>query len=244
MSKVTKPVKKKKKPKNYYFDQVVEKAIIRYNKTDDARLKNTIYNEHIAYAFDKLAENIIHTFKFYYFDVPSEQVKHEVVSFLVMNMHKFKEGKGKAFSYFSIVAKNYLILHNNKNYKNYKIHDKMAVLDYGSNIKDGEMRSEIANFNEDYVIEMLQYWEENLTNIFRRQKDILVADAVLEMFRRRDNIENFNKKALYILIREMTGSKTQHITRIVNLMKKYNTQLMSEFQSTGQIDTANTGSFL
>ena len=244
VSKAKKPIKKKKKPKNYYFNQTTENAIIRYNNTDDVNLKNKIYNEHISYAFDKLAENIIHTFKFYYFDVPSEQVKHEVVSFLVMNMHKFKEGKGKAFSYFSIVAKNYLILHNNKNYKNYKIHDKMAVLDYGSNIKDGEMRSEIANFNEDYVIEMLQYWEENLTNIFRRQKDIIVADAVLEMFRRRDNIENFNKKALYILIREMTGSKTQHITRIVNLMKKYNTQLMSEFQSTGQIDTANTGSFL
>jgi hypothetical protein len=44
----------------------------------------------------------------------------------------------------------------------------------------------------------------------------------LEIFRRRENIENFNKKALYILIREMTGSKTQHITRIVNVMKKYN----------------------
>ena len=244
MSKTTTPVKKKKKTKNYYFNQTTENAIIRYNKTDDARLKNTIYNEHISYAFDKLAENIIHTFKFYYFDVPSEQVKHEVVSFLVMNMHKFKEGKGKAFSYFSIVAKNYLILHNNKNYKNYKIHDKMDVLDYGSNIKDGEMRSKIANFNEDYVIEMLQYWEENLTNIFRRQKDILVADAVLEMFRRRQNIENFNKKALYILIREMTGSKTQHITRIVNVMKKFNVNLMREFQETGHLDTANTGSFL
>ena len=119
---VVKPVvkKKKKSPKNYYFNIGTEKAIIRYNKTDSATLKNKIYNEHIAYPFDKLAENIIHTFKFYYFDVPSEQVKHEVVSFLVMNIHKFKEGKGKAFSYFSIVAKNYLILHNNKNYKNYK----------------------------------------------------------------------------------------------------------------------------
>ena len=244
MSKVTKPVKKKKKPKNYYFDQVVEKAIIRYNKTDDARLKNTIYNEHIAYAFDKLAENIIHTFKFYYFDVPSEQVKHEVVSFLVMNMHKFKEGKGKAFSYFSIVAKNYLILHNNKNYKNYKIHDKMDVLDYSNNIRTSQEQHDIADFNKEYVDEMLHYWEENLPNIFRRQKDILVADAVLEMFRRRQNIENFNKKALYILIREMTGSKTQHITRIVNVMKKYNSQLIREFQTTGQLDTANTGSFL
>ena len=244
MNKTATPVKKKKKPKNYYFHQGTENAIIRYNKSNDTFLKNKIYNEHISYPFDKLAENIIHTFKFYYFDVPSEQVKHEVVSFLVMNMHKFKEGKGKAFSYFSIVAKNYLILHNNKNYKNYKIHDKMDVLDYASNIKDEQQRYETADFNQEYVEEMLNYWENNLTNIFKRQKDILVADAVLEIFRRRANIENFNKKALYILIREMTGSKTQHITRIVNLMKKYNTQLMSEFQNTGQIDTANTGSFL
>ena len=91
---------------------------------------------------------------------------------------------------------------------------------------------------------MLNYWDNNITNIFRRQKDILVADAVLEMFRRRENIENFNKKALYILIREMTGSKTQHITRIVNVMKKYNANLMKEFQDHGQLDTANTGSFL
>ena len=244
MSKAKAPVKKKKKPKNYYFNIGTEKAIIRYNNTDDARLKNKIYTEHIAYAFDKLAENIIHTFKFYYFDVPSEQVKHEVVSFLVMNMHKFKEGKGKAFSYFSIVAKNYLILHNNKNYKNYKIHDKMDVLDYSNNIRTSQEQHDIADFNKEYVDEMLHYWEENLPNIFRRQKDILVADAVLEMFRRRENIENFNKKALYILIREMTGSKTQHITRIVNVMKKYNSQLIREFQTTGQLDTANTGSFL
>jgi len=244
VSKTATPVKEKKKTKHYYFNQTTENAIIRYNNTDDVTLKNIIYNEHISYPFDKLAENIIHTFKFYYFDVPSEQVKHEVVSFLVMNMHKFKEGKGKAFSYFSIVAKNYLILHNNKNYKNYKIHDKMDVLDYGSNIREAQDRREAANFNQEYVEQMLDYWEENLPNIFRRQKDILVADAVLEMFRRRENIENFNKKALYILIREMTGSKTQHITRIVNLMKKYNTELMREFSNTGQIDTANTGSFL
>ena len=244
MSKTIAPVKKKKKTKHYYFNIGTEKAIIRYNKTDDVVLKNKIYNEHISYPFDKLAENIIHTFKFYYFDVPSEQVKHEVVSFLVMNMHKFKEGKGKAFSYFSIVAKNYLILHNNKNYKHYKIHDKMEVLDYGNALTNKQDEYDAAEFNKTYVEEMLNYWDENLTNIFRRQKDILVADAVLEMFRRRENIENFNKKALYILIREMTGSKTQHITRIVNVMKKYNIRLQTEFTNTGLIDTANTGSFL
>ena len=242
MSKVTKPVKKKKKPKNYYFSQITENAIIRYNNTDDVRLKNKIYTEHISYAFDKLAENIIHTFKFYYFDVPSEQVKHEVVSFLVMNMHKFKEGKGKAFSYFSIVAKNYLILNNNNNYKKMKSHRELDILDFKRNLSS---ESQVIDDKETYEVfteMMLDYWENNLPNIFKRQKDILVADAVLELFRRSQNMENFNKKALYVLIREMTGSNTQHITRVVNVMKRYYKRLFKEFQSTGSIDTSNTGS--
>jgi hypothetical protein len=244
VNKAKAPVKKKKKPKNYYFNIGTEKAIIRYNNTDDARLKNKIYNEHISYPFDKLAENIIHTFKFYYFDVPSEQVKHEVVSFLVMNMHKFQEGKGKAFSYFSIVAKNYLILHNNKNYKNYKIHDKMDVLEYNSKTKDTYKSQKEDEQVRDFVVELVSFWDNNITNIFKRKKDILVADAVLEIFRRRENIENFNKKALYVLIREMTNAKTQHITRIVNVMKRYQKGLIHDFNTYGYISTDNTGSIL
>jgi len=242
VSKTTTPVKKKKKPKNYYFNQTTENAIIRYNNTDDAKLKNKIYNEHIAYPFDKLAENIIHTFKFYYFDVPSEQVKHEVVSFLVMNMHKFKEGKGKAFSYFSIVAKNYLILNNNNNYKKMKSHRELDILDFKRNLSSESQVVDDKETYEEFTEMMLDYWENNLPNIFKRQKDILVADAVLELFRRSQNMENFNKKALYVLIREMTGSNTQHITRVVNVMKRYYKRLFKEFQSTGSIDTSNTGS--
>ena len=242
MSKTAIPVKKKKKTKNYYFDQITENAIIRYNKTDNAALKNIIYNDHISYAFDKLAENIIHTFKFYYFDVPSEQVKHEVVSFLVMNMHKFKEGKGKAFSYFSIVAKNYLILNNNNNYKKMKSHREIDVLDFKRNLSSESQVIADKETYEEFTSMMLDYWENNLPNIFKRHKDILVADAVLELFRRSQNMENFNKKALYVLIREMTGSNTQHITRVVNVMKKYYKRLFKEFQYSGSIDTSNTGS--
>ena len=68
--------------------------------------------------------------------------------------------------------------------------------------------------------------------------------SVLEIFRRAENIENFNKKALYIMIREMSGSKTQHITRIVNIMKKYHFGLISEFRKAGDIDIESTRSFL
>ena len=236
--------KRKKKGKNYYFSQTTENAIIRYNNTDDARLKNKIYNDHIAAAFDKLAENIIHTFKFYYFDVGSIEVKHEVVSFLVMNIHKFKEGKGKAFSYFSIVAKNYLILNNNKNYKMGKIHYQMKVLDWKRNIMGESTTSENAEKSVLFVKELQRFWDANLTNIFRRDKDIRVADSVLHIFRIKDNIENFNRKDLYILIREMTGSNTQHITRIINVMKKYNKRLLTEFDKEGMVDVSYTGSLI
>jgi len=233
---------RKKAKSRMYFTQITENAIIRYNNSEDSFLRNKIYNEHIAYAFDKLAENIIHTFKFYYFDVPSEQVKHEVVSFLVMNMHKFKEGKGKAFSYFSIVAKNYLILNNNNNYKKMKSHRGLDILDFKRNLSSESQVVDDKETYEEFTEMMLDYWENNLPNIFKRQKDILVADAVLELFRRSQNMENFNKKALYVLIREMTGSKTQHITRVVNVIKRYYKRLFKEFQSTGSIDTSNTGS--
>ena len=233
-----------RKRKNYYFTDVTEKAIIRYNNEERPFMRNRIYNDHIKDAFDKLCENIIHTFKFYYFDVSSEEVKNEVVSFLVMNMHKYKAGKGKAFSYFSIVAKNYLILHNNNNYKKMKTHDKIDVMDWDRSIQTEISQKDTDSSYKEFVSQMLEYWDNNMNVIFRRQKDIRVADAVLHIFRIKGSIELFNKKALYILIREMTQSNTQHITRVINVMKKYQKGIYKEFQVNGFIDTKTTGSFV
>jgi hypothetical protein len=239
----TKVVKKKRRKKSkMYFGTPVQEAIIRYNDSTNPAVKNRIYSEHIHAAFEKMAENLIHTFKFYYFDYPYEDVKAEVVSFLVMQMPKYDASKGRAFSYFSVVGKNYLILNNNNNYKKMKSQDGLTRLDYGRNVYTESGQEEIAEFNFEFVNQMLEYWDNNITNIFRRQKDILVADAVLELFRRRTDIENFNKKALYIMIREMTGSNTQHITRVINQMKKFYFNMMEEFTKDGMVDTSNTGS--
>ena len=238
------PRKAKKGSTRYYFTDSTEQAVIRHNKETRPHMRQRIYNEHIRTPFEKLAENIIHTFKFYYFDVPSEDVKHEVVSFLYMNMHKFTEGKGKAFSYFSIVAKNYLILHNNNNYKKMKMHDGEEVTDYK---RDPVRETDILDMKsakKEYLDLFVEYWTNNLTTVFKRKQDIDVANAVIYLFETRENIENFNKKALYILIREMTGSNTQHITRVINVMKKHHTSLKKNFEYSGSIDTKFTGSFL
>ena len=87
---VKKPKKKiKKKNKRMYFDEEVQFAIEKYNKETDSAIRNKIYRDKIEYAFDKLCENIINTFKFSYFDSRFDDVKHEVLAFLVLNMHKY-----------------------------------------------------------------------------------------------------------------------------------------------------------
>ena len=237
------PRKAKKGSSRYYFTQDTENAIVRHNKETRPHMRERIYNEHIRNAFEKLAENIIHTFKFYYFDVPSDDVKHEVVSFLYMNMHKFTEGKGKAFSYFSIVAKNYLILHNNNNYKKMKQTDSEEVTDYKRDPITEASRDDMLTAKKEYLDLFIEYWANNLTTVFKRKQDMDVANSVLYLMENRENIDNFNKKALYIMIREMTNSNTQHITRVVNVMKKHHVNLQHNYLTTGSIETKFTGSW-
>jgi len=221
---------KAKKKRKVYFGQEVQDAIVRYNQSTDDEKRNVIYRDEIHKAFDKLAENIINTFKFSYFDYGFNDVKHEVVAFLVMNIHKYDHTKGsKAFSYFSIVAKNYLILHNNNNYKKLKTHDNIDSV--GNKLKMSS--SEKTSYISDLLDETIKYFEYKISSLFKKKKDIDIAYAILELLKRRDEIENFNKKSLYILIREMTNVNTSHITKVMNVFRNHYPKIISEFESKG-----------
>tara|TARA_R100001163_G_C4992918_1_gene144851 strand:- start:89 stop:829 length:741 start_codon:yes stop_codon:yes gene_type:complete len=228
----------KKKKRKVYFGQEVQDAIIEYNDSKNDSERNTIYGTRIHKAFDKLAENIINTFKFTYFDYGFNDIKHEVVAFMVMNIHKYDHTKGsKAFSYFSVVAKNYLILHNNNNYKKLKSHNGIEVLDKEKNINS------IENDFESFTSEMIEYFDTNLNSIFKKDRDLKIGYAIVDLIKQREEIENFNKKALYILIREMTNVETAHITSVVNVLKKHYKKLINKYHTHGTIMIDNSGSF-
>ena len=230
---------KKKAKRKVYFGQEVQDAIIEYNASSDDSERNIIYGTRIHKAFDKLAENIINTFKFTYFDYGFEDIKHETVAFMVMNIHKYDHTKGsKAFSYFSVVAKNYLILHNNNNYKKLKTHDKMDVLD--------RHRSNDMHTESDFITltnEIIQYFDSNLNSIFKKDRDLKIGYAIIDLMKQRDDIENFNKKAIYILIREMTDVETAHITSVVNVLKKHYKKIINTYHKNGTIVHTFSGSF-
>tara|TARA_R100000008_G_scaffold83983_2_gene70297 strand:- start:109 stop:825 length:717 start_codon:yes stop_codon:yes gene_type:complete len=214
--------------KKLYFGPEVQDAIIRYNESSNDSERNKIYQTEIHPAFDKLCENIINTFKFSYFDSKFDDVKHEVTAFLVMNIHKYDHTKGsKAFSYFSIVAKNYLILHNNSNYKKLKAHKDVSVLNH-MRVDDGGQE-----YLSTLTDEIIVYFENRIPSIFKKKRDIDIAFSVIELLKRKDEIENFNKKSLYILIREMTNVNTSHITSVVNVLKKHYKVILNEFYTKG-----------
>jgi len=233
-------------PNKIYFNADTEKAIIEYNKCTDEFEREMIFKNRIYPAFDKLAENIINRFKFPYIEESFEDTKHQVVSFLVLNIHKFTDGKGKAFSYFSVVAKNYLILHNNNAYReglrsayltDTSGDDSFALEEILTTSPETEAAQSDA---KDLINLLIQYWDFNLTKIFKKKKDIEIANAVVELLRRSNTIENFNKKALYLLIREMTNHKTVHITKVINKMKVHVLQQMKEYRRTGHLSDPST----
>ena len=218
-----------------YFTQDTEDAIIAYNKSSSDRERNQLYKDRIQYPFEKLAENILNTFKFTYFDVPKEDIQCEVVAILIQKIHMFKEGKGKSVSYFSIVAKNYLILNNNTNYKRFKKTSLLSEMPESWNPENDFYETEQGEEFNEFKDLMLVYWDNNLTNVFTKKRDIQIADAILELFRRSQNIENFNKKHLYLLIREMTDCKTHYITKVVNVMKEHQTRMLNEYLDYGTV---------
>ncbi len=223
----------RKRKNKRYFTKITEIAINAYNNCDNQHLKNKIYNRFIHYPFDKLSENVIHTYKTYYFDDPYEDVKANVVAFLNEKIDRFNGANGRAFSYFTVVARNYLFNENNKNYERMKSRENIDAIDLNRNITNEVIHQQIQEEKSDFIDHYVDYIDEHLYDLFLKDRDRAIADSINELFRNRIDLYSYNKKALYILIRERTGVDTQYITKVINKMKSIYTELYYEYNQTG-----------
>lgn len=212
----------RKRSKANYFTKETEEYIVKYNTSTDQEFRNQIFTDHIYLPFYKLAENIIHTFKFYYTDVDQiEDLKHEIVSVLLEEkIMKFDPTNGaKAYSYFGTIVKRWLINYNNKNYKRLK--QIAPFSDFEDSFEedidlDSPTAKTLAKFLDEWVEDMYEHIDE----LFVKDSDKQIADAVLTIFRTRHDLDLFKKKALYIYIREMTDCETPHLTRVISTLKE------------------------
>jgi hypothetical protein len=232
LTKKGKPRKRKPKTKNNYFTEITEEAILQYRSCTDQAERNRIYNDRIHYGFYKLAENIIHTFKFYYTEVDKiEDLKYEVVSFLLQKLDLYNQSKGKAYSYFGTIAKRYLIIYNQKNYK--KLVNKIEIPNSEEDDENFKQAITIDESREPDRFEILEKLikelDDKLIDMFDKPEEIRVAFAILEIFKKRDNIEIFNKKAVFIYIKEMTDAQSNTITKVIKRIKVLYAKILNEY---------------
>jgi hypothetical protein len=230
---------RRKKKSNVYFTKITDIAISAYNKTDNLVTRERIYRRFIYPPFMKLAENLINKVKPTYIDSTFTDLQTDLVTYLTERLNKFNPKNGKAYSYYTRTSFNYLIAGNQKAYSKLKADTLEIDVDDQRNIMteihNDEMRETLRYFMDAYI----EYCYNNLNYIFNNPTDIHVADSVLHIFETRENIEDFNKKALYIFIRERTGldpSQTNAVTRVVKVLKFIYEENFKQYERTNFVN--------
>ena len=213
------PKKRKKKGKNYYFTIDHENAIIQYSNTDCIKERTRLYVDYIQPAFSEMVDKIVFTYKFT--NLPNcDYLRDECKIWLMTILDKFDPSKGSAaFSYFSVITKNWFIHKVKKQQKRNR-----REIDYENISKSYE--EEFLSTSDSYLTyrEEEEFWKSFYDELKSwdtsqmKENDVKVYKAINILFESKDDIEIFNKKAIYLYLREITGLNTK---QIVNSLKKF-----------------------
>ena len=212
---------RKKKKNNYYFTEITEKAIVDYRNTDSLPKRSELYVEHIQPAFDELVNKIVYTYKFTSLE-NIEYHKDDCKIWLTTILGKFDPSQGKkAFSYFSVVTKNWFTHKAKKQTKKNR-----REVNYDEMVREVEAISSGSDADLLNEIEEKEFWSSLLTeinswqNLKLKPNEQKVLDAVVTLMENIDQIEIFNKKAVYLYMREITGLNTKQIVSALNKMRE------------------------
>ena len=214
------PIKRRRKrTKNHYFTKEHEDAIIQYTNTRCIRERTELYVKWIEPAINQMVDKIVFTYKFT--NLPNcDALRDECKVWLMTILDKYDPSKGsKAFSYFSVITKNWFIHKVKRQQKRNK-----REVDYDNISKAYE--EEFLSTNESYVSmrEENEFWNSFYGELSSwdesqmKDNDLKVYKAIIVLFESKEDIEIFNKKAIYLYLREITGLNTK---QIVNSLKKF-----------------------
>ena len=216
---------RKKSKKNHYFTQVHEDAIVKYALTDDRELRSKLYEEYIQPAFDDMVDKIIYTYRFT--TLPNiDYLRADCKVWLTTILNKYDPNKGsKAFSYFSVVTKNWFI-HKVKRTKK-RLQTEVFMEDVLNEADENLVSEEPTYYDKRSEVEFwmslnneIDTWDSFMVK--ENEKKVLMAVRIL--LDSADQIEIFNKKAIYLYLREITGLNTKQVVNNLNkLRKRYRT---------------------
>ena len=228
---MTEPKKRRPRRKNNYFTKVHENAIIKYARTDDRGVRTDLYINYIGPAFDELVDKIVYTYKFT--NLPNiDYLKDDCKIWLMTILDKYDpERKSKAFSYFSVITKNWFIhkvKQNSKKLKRDVQYENITVAvesEKLSTTNKYESNRETYEFWQ-HLFKEFDGWEK----LKLKENEKKVLEAIRILFNSIEEIEIFNKKAIYLYMREITGLNTKQIVNNLNRIRSRYRNFKSEWE--------------
>ena len=227
----------RKRTKNHYFRKEHQDAIVEYCQTQNPKRRNELYKEFIGPVFDEMVDKIVYTYKFT--SLPNiDSLKDDCKNWLITVLNNFDPEKGsKAFTYFSVVSKNWFIAEVKKTSKKAKrethLEEFFLTQTEQSNITSIQQLVVHNTYVEDrnknefflHLNKEIQGWKK----MPLRENEVKTIQAIEILFNEANNIEIFNKKAIYLYIREITGLNTKQVVSSLNKVRKCYAEFKKEW---------------
>ena len=211
----------RKRSGKHYFTKDHENAIIQYVATDDQRIRTELYVEYIGPAFNEMVDKIVYTYKFT--NLPNiDALKGECKVWLTTILDKYDPSKGsKAFSYFSVITKNWFIHKVKKNAKRARtevLYDELPKAIENERLVTHN-RYHTQREEKEFWISLwteIEHWDTG--NLKDNEQKVLEAVKILLNSIDEDEMI-YNKKAIYLYLRELTGLNTKQVVNNLNKLR-------------------------
>jgi hypothetical protein len=232
--------------KEKYFNKNTERAIIKFNNSTDDVEKNKLWKNEIYPAFKTLIENLSTIHRINVVNENIDSVKNDCISHLFTIMNRFDPESGKAaFSYFDVVAKNYLIGRGMTSFKDAKKNeelfedDKQNIKIFKSMKKNSDYDSELYTMSEDdepifdkeYLLGVKEFLVRTKNEIKKSDDffDLAVnkhgrnlwktINAIIYLLEHEEDIPTINKKSIRMYIKEISNLKNSQISSSLRILK-------------------------
>ena len=216
------------KKQNMYFTADTQKWIETYQKTEDEKTRLAMYEKEILPAFSKLSENLIFVYKFRSYFSTFDELKADCVSFLFESMKKWDPERGtKAFSYFNVVAKNWLIINSRRNQKNSRRHVSVDnITGMSRRDKQTYAESDVVPGPDEMMIkrnfrsEIMKVLAE-IQNRVSGENEKKCISAVITVFETVDQLDFLNKRAIFVYVRDISGLSPKQLSVAMSIIRKH-----------------------
>jgi len=221
-----------------YFTKETEVSILKFLTSEERKERETVYGGEILPAMKKLVESLIYVYRFKSPLMTTQELIDEGCFFLYKTLHKWDPARGsKAFSYFNVVAKNFLINTTNSHRKKYFKHVYLDEITASGN-KESSLAKQISSYNElPSTEELIINGERRAENIARVKKirdflnddrDLITISAVEKLFDSANDLDFFNKQSIYVYLCEISGLEKKHLSKSMSKIRKIYSRLVVE----------------